>query len=121
MAYTPTTWTTGDTITASSMNKIENGISDAGEKGIDAVIWFPNSTVGYQIYGDFEKALAKVRQGIPLIVYSCSWNSSGTYFNAFPSQLLATHYDTSYPNQIELLITGGVGFRWTANGVVYFE
>lgn len=30
MAYTPTTWTTGDTITASAMNKIENGIAGAG-------------------------------------------------------------------------------------------
>lgn len=30
MAYTPTTWTTGDTITASAMNKIENGIANAG-------------------------------------------------------------------------------------------
>lgn len=37
MAYTPTTWTTGDTITASAMNKIENGIAGAGG-GYDFVI-----------------------------------------------------------------------------------
>ena len=30
MSYTPTTWTTGDTITATAMNKIENGIANAG-------------------------------------------------------------------------------------------
>lgn len=30
MAYTPTEWSTGDTITASAMNKIENGIAGAG-------------------------------------------------------------------------------------------
>lgn len=30
MSYTPTTWTTGDTISASAMNKIENGIANAG-------------------------------------------------------------------------------------------
>lgn len=30
MSYTPTTWTTGDTITATAMNKIENGIASAG-------------------------------------------------------------------------------------------
>ena len=29
MSYTPTTWSTGDTITASAMNKIENGIANA--------------------------------------------------------------------------------------------
>lgn len=30
MAYTPTNWTTGDTINATAMNKIENGIANAG-------------------------------------------------------------------------------------------
>lgn len=30
MSYTPTTWATGDTITATAMNKIENGIANAG-------------------------------------------------------------------------------------------
>ena len=30
MSYTPTNWSTGDTITASAMNKIENGIANAG-------------------------------------------------------------------------------------------
>jgi hypothetical protein len=36
MAYTPTEWTTGDTITATAMNKIEDGIASAG--GYDLVI-----------------------------------------------------------------------------------
>lgn len=30
MAYSPTTWTTGDTISASALNKIEQGIADTG-------------------------------------------------------------------------------------------
>lgn len=30
MSYTPTTWQTGDTITAEKMNNIESGISNAG-------------------------------------------------------------------------------------------
>lgn len=30
MSYTPTSWSTGDTITAQAMNKIENGIANAG-------------------------------------------------------------------------------------------
>lgn len=37
MSYTPTNWNTGDTITAAAMNKIENGIANAGG-GYDAVI-----------------------------------------------------------------------------------
>ena len=38
MSYTPTTWTTGDTITASAMNKIENGIANAGGGGSPLVV-----------------------------------------------------------------------------------
>ena len=30
MSYTPTSWSTGDTITAAAMNKIEQGIANAG-------------------------------------------------------------------------------------------
>lgn len=36
MAYTPTTWNTGDDVTATKLNKIENGIANAG--GYDLVI-----------------------------------------------------------------------------------
>lgn len=30
MAYTPTNWSTGDTITASDMNKLENAVANSG-------------------------------------------------------------------------------------------
>jgi len=43
MSYTPTTWTTGDTISASALNKIENGIADAGS-GSGATIIVDNGT-----------------------------------------------------------------------------
>ena len=33
MSYTPTEWTTGDVITAEKLNKIENGIVEAGGSG----------------------------------------------------------------------------------------
>lgn len=42
MAYTPTTWTTGDTITASAMNKIENGIASGGSVVTVEVIYEDN-------------------------------------------------------------------------------
>lgn len=38
MSYTPTSWSTGDTITATAMNKIEAGIANAGGSSWDAVI-----------------------------------------------------------------------------------
>lgn len=33
MSYTPTTWATGDTVTAALLNKMEQGISDASSGG----------------------------------------------------------------------------------------
>lgn len=33
MAYTPTTWATGDTITAAKLNNIEDGIVEAAQSG----------------------------------------------------------------------------------------
>ena len=38
MAYTPTNWTTGDTITATKLNKLETGVANAG--GYDLVITY---------------------------------------------------------------------------------
>lgn len=33
MSYEKTTWETGDTITAEKLNKLENGVAEAGESG----------------------------------------------------------------------------------------
>ena len=37
MSYTPTSWSTGDAITAAAMTKIENGIANAGGGGFATV------------------------------------------------------------------------------------
>lgn len=37
MSYTPKTWHTGDTVTATDLNNIENGIADAGGGGVASV------------------------------------------------------------------------------------
>lgn len=43
MAYTPTNWSTGDTITASALNKLENGVANAGSALIVNYSW--NSSI----------------------------------------------------------------------------
>ena len=50
MAYTPTTWATGDTITATKLNKLEQGVANAGG-GFDGII-----TIYHDIYSahDYE-------------------------------------------------------------------
>lgn len=46
MAYTKQTWTTGDTVTASKMNHIEDGIENAGGGG-GGVTFFEITTTNY--------------------------------------------------------------------------
>lgn len=122
MSYTPTTWTTGDTITATKLNKIEQGVANAG--GICPIvgIYCPNSSVGYQAVGlDFETALSMAQEGIPFIAYTMTYDSSAGWFLSCVSQPLAVYYTENYPNRIDLQITGGIGYYWTANGIEYHD
>lgn len=122
MAYTPTTWNRGDTVTSTKLNKLEQGVANAG--GICPIvgIYFPNSSVGYQTVGlDFETALSMAQEGIPFIAFNMSYDSSAGWFASYINQSLAVGYTENYPNRIDLQLTGGVGFYWTANGIEYYD
>lgn len=80
MSYTPTTWTTGDTITASALNKIESGIADAGGGGYDAEVHIyhdNNNAHDYEITiisGTFADLASKMADGITPIVLFRVWD-----------------------------------------------
>ena len=75
MSYTPTTWTTGDTITASAMNKIENGIASAGGGGLVTV---ENGTLDK----NFNELKAMVESGIAPFIISVFDDSPEIYTRA---------------------------------------
>lgn len=127
MSYTRHTWTDPETITAAKLNNIEDGIEEAAQSGgggfhvIDGVLYFPNSAVGMQIYGDFATALSKAQQGIPVIVAEAAYESSSGYLKArLSDQWYWVEYDSEYPNRLDIQITGGMGFYWTASGLVRY-
>lgn len=62
MSYTPTNWNTGDTITASALNKIEQGIADGGN---GAVIIEDNGT---QLDKTFAEIYELVHSGVPCYI-----------------------------------------------------
>ena len=81
MAYTPTTWTTGDTVTATKMNKIENGIANAGNN-YDIVIsadQYPvsSSTTFTVLSGSSTACYNKLQDGDPLVrallIFDITW------------------------------------------------
>lgn len=118
MSYTPTTWTTGDTITASALNKIENGIANAGGGGcVVATLWqIDSSTIG--VDGDFSAALAKVSQGIPIAAcwYGIYTASSGGFSTTKYPVLCGVSYDSSSPDEIKLWYSSSDYVTWTENG-----
>ena len=120
MSYTPTTWTTGDTITATKLNKMEQGIANAGG-GIDALVYQERGTGDWQIIGDFASAIAKVEDGVPLIamyyVY-CNYTSVDVWWYG-PQMLGVYHEDNT--STINLTISSVDGFTWSANGIVYYD
>lgn len=63
MSYTPTTWTTGDIISASAMNKIENGIANAGGGGVVVNVTSENGT--FTMDKTFAEIYEAINSGIP--------------------------------------------------------
>ena len=94
-------------------------VDDENEAQI-AVAYMPNSDIGWQILGDFEKCLDAIKNNKPFIAFIAGVNPSGTYAY-YNSGDLQTIYDSTKPNEINLMITGGVGLIWTVNGVEYYD
>ena len=84
MAYTPTTWVTGDTITATALNKIENGIAGAGGGGA------------------YDFIIRKIGSGSPTLeegtysdVYNKLQNQEPVYGLYVENTAVGTYHDTS--------------------------
>lgn len=65
MAYTPTNWVTGDTVTATKLNKMEQGIANAG--GVSGLVTDTSGTLN-KTYTEISEM---VSQGVlPFIKYA---------------------------------------------------
>lgn len=89
MSYTPTTWATGDTITAEKLNKIEQGVSNAGGFDYDLIIETVSTSAGFVPSNlavtkgnilDCEEIVANggVVNGLLIIKEQASWTSGNT-------------------------------------------
>lgn len=108
MAYTPTTWNTGDTITASALNKMEQGIAEGGGGGGDSVFYevtttsFPsgNNSMGWFNYVkksgstySFPSVLASFLGEIVV-----NGNRTACWFASAPVPSLENYYLVFLPN-----------------------
>lgn len=130
MSYTPTTWSTGDTITATALNKMENGIANAGG-GYDALINVTYRDNPVLVSGTFSDVMAKVRQYLPVDIRLVSDYGDGHYFLETIFDLDAEFIPSEYGETNEINIKYARGFThneavkanvlgnltWTESGV----
>ena len=101
MSYTPTQWNTGDTITASALNKIENGIANAGGGGnpyinVEAYAYSSYVTLGYFVVG-------KLRSGDQYEVVPVTANSVYSVASLVVNSSIYGHfylYPSPYPTDL---------------------
>lgn len=123
MSYTPTTWTTGDTITATKLNKIEQGIADAGGGGlgIDVIVYINGSDFATATaIGDFATVSAKLENDQPVIGYILFYSKTTTNIsmNAL-TPLYYIYYEYDDP-VITLAMDSIQGWNWTENGLTFY-
>lgn len=136
MSYTPTNWSTGDTITATAMNHIENGIANAGGINWDAIIRLthaddsgPDASANITpsiVSGTFADLSAKIaNNGYPLILveYIHPWGMRFAvpmaYINSCDSinGITLTIYGYSFVNQDN---TMSFTLEWTPSDTISF-
>lgn len=106
MAYTPTNWTTGDTITAAKLNKIEQGIADGGGGG--ALVIECNSSFIDAIESNssldktFEEIHTALSSGTPCYIHVENGNSD-TAYGAAMLPVVATY---KYLNVYRVIASG---------------
>lgn len=114
MAYTPTQWATGDTVTATKLNKLEQGVANAGSALIctcsfDGDDYVLDKTVAeiYDAYTD----------GTPIYIHFI-YGTQGTYEDYVATQWLmpiSELYNYNYQNEIRIGVSRA--FRQLINGV----
>lgn len=94
MSYTPTNWSTGDTITASALNKMEQGIAGCGVVIIE--------DYGAQLDKTFAEIYELVHSGVPCYIRCADPSSVSNldtefwYWTALMPVLAVKKYDDMY-------------------------
>lgn len=104
MSYSPTTWSTGDTITASAMNKIENGIANAGSTLICNLV-YNNDLSAYTLdktVGEIYNALI----GGTLVYVKYQYGTlSGSYVSNMYLAPVTYIYGYNYAQAIRIMVS----------------
>lgn len=137
MAYNPTTWGTGDTITASALNKIEQGIVGAESSGgYDAELYMyhsNNSSDNWEfeiLSGSYSAIAEKLDENIPPNILVRVWDRLTSVKTTTTMMPLYGYYpNNSTPSMLFHVYAPNLNegwsyytyLRWTAEDEVYFD
>ena len=102
MSYTPTSWTTGDTITASALNKIEQGIANAGGGGGGTQITATMDQTGLTLDASYNELKQILLSGsTPFFIMAMGDIEQDGYEDISRNEILSVSYgegeDPAYP------------------------
>lgn len=137
MAYTPTNWATGDTVTATKLNKLEQGVANAGG-GFDAEISLYGDSQGSQgtiISGSYAELSALLNNNIAPNILVRVWfsNYSGINLKGTTTATVLYGYYPDYSEPFMMFVykvpTNGTGgnyvnewvrrvFNWYSTDVI---
>ena len=129
MAYTPTQWVTGDTVTATKLNKLEQGVANAGGGGYDAEVHIyhdnnpaHNDEITIES-GTFSALASKIKDGItPTILVKVFDDLNGIKGSAFA---FIYDYNTSgsvpYITLNVFIVRGTSGSTLLGHGYTYIS
>lgn len=91
--------------------------------GLDFIIWYVNSELGWQVEGNFANALEKMANAKAIfgIVYEDSGVGSTSFGTGAAATIQDIIYETTTPNRIVITLSSSAGFYWTADGVEFYD
>lgn len=125
MAYTPTNWGTGDTVTATKLNKLEQGVANAGS----ALVCTCANNVSLNAYA-LDKTVAEIydayNEGTPIFIkfsYGTGYDQYQSWHFMMPVVQL---YNYSYQDVIRIIAmrakqqtVSGTFYSWTPAAMIF--
>lgn len=100
MSYTPTTWVTGDTVNATKLNKIENGIANAGSALICNSSW-DEDVSGYVLDKTAQEIYDALLGGTPVYI-KYQYGTMSDYVGRLYLVPVVRIYNYDYTNDIRI-------------------
>lgn len=125
MAYDPTVWKSGDTITSAKLNKLENGLAEASGGGTGGGVlmviadepmasppsWVTDLFDGYLIY-ETNVTYAQYHEAFASNVLGLSTPANGGIFSSKRQQMIAEFMDSGFMEEFNIYFAVALAYKY---------